>query len=104
MLRNEFLRSKLGPDDAPTARSSQPGATPRGRVRGISSALQGRRSPAPLQGALIDSEPRALPWAGVRRRFQRRNQVEQILSAPESFKIEQIQFTGVDGQPFIKGF
>jgi hypothetical protein len=34
----------------------QPGATPRDRVRGTSSALKGRRIPAPFQGAPIDSE------------------------------------------------
>src|ERR1700730_400025 len=34
----------------------QPGATPREGVRGTSSALHGRRIPAPLRGALLDSE------------------------------------------------
>ena len=51
-----FSTQELGHDDAPTARSMPAGATPLERVRGTSSALQGRRIPAPLQGAPIDSE------------------------------------------------
>jgi len=34
--------------------------------------LQGRRIPAPFQGASIDSETQALPWANMRRRLQPR--------------------------------
>jgi hypothetical protein len=46
----------LRPDDAPTARSMPARGNAPGTCPSMCSALQGRRIPAPLQGAPIDSE------------------------------------------------
>jgi hypothetical protein len=71
-----FSARELTRDDAPTARSMPAWGNAPGTYRSRCSALKGRRIPAPLQGAPVDSQtkPRALPWAGVRQRVQRRNQ------------------------------
>jgi hypothetical protein len=70
----------------------QPGATPREHVRGTSSALQGRRIPAPLQGAPLDSETQgvALGWHPA------------APSAPEP-KLDIPEFRRFDGWSFMRG-
>jgi len=49
------------------AKDASPGQRP-DRARAPSTALKGRKVPAPFQGAphSIDTKPRALPWAGIR--------------------------------------
>jgi len=51
----------------------QPGATPQGRVRVHVPPCKGGSFLRPCRAHRSILKPRALPWAGVRRRFQRRN-------------------------------
>jgi hypothetical protein len=69
----------------------QPGATRRERVRGTSSALQGRRIPAPLQGAPIDSETQGVALGCH----------AAAPSAPES-KSFKSEFTSLDDWTFMR--
>jgi len=64
----------------------QPGATPRGTRSSIRSALQGRRIPAPFQGAPTDSETQgvALGWSAP------------ALSAPD-YKLCKSEFSVCEG-------
>src|SRR6266550_4955695 len=69
----------------------QPGATPREHARGAFSALQGRRIPAPWQGAPIDSETQGVAL-GLR---------AAALSAPES-NLCKSEFTSFDDCPLMR--
>src|SRR6267378_4359366 len=92
LVRSSFLR--LGTQATLTRQrrgACQPGATPRERVRGTSSALQGRRIPAPLQGAPIDSETQ-----GVALGYH-----AAAPSAPE-LKLHKPELRSFDDWPFIK--
>src|SRR6266436_1991860 len=68
------------------ARGNAPGTSP-----STCSALQGRRTPLPLQGTPIDSETQgvALGWSAA------------ALSAPES-KLCESEFASLDGWPFVR--
>src|SRR5467141_1059855 len=92
LVRSSFLR--LGTQATLTRQrrgACQPGATPRERVRGTSSALKGRRIPAPLQGAPIDSETQGVALGCH----------AAALSAPES-KLCKSEFTSLDGWPSMR--
>src|SRR6266481_4678590 len=69
----------------------QPGATSPERVRGTTSALKGRRIPAPLRGAPIDSETQ-----GVALGYH-----AAAPSAPEP-KLYKPEFRSFDGWPFMR--
>src|SRR5467141_2642288 len=86
-----FSARQLSHDDAPTARSMPARGNAPGTCPSPCPALQGRRIPAPLQGAPIDSETQgvALGW------------VAAALSAPES-KLCKSEFTSLDGWPFMR--
>ena len=84
-----FVHTSLQ-DAAPTARrmparGNAPGITP----QAIMSALKGRRDDAPLQGAKrsVDTEPRALPWDNMRRRFQRREMSIRSLEPCKAYAV-----------------
>ncbi len=63
------------------AENISPGQRPGERIPISLSALKGRRGhPAPFQGApLLFPAPRALPWASICRRFQRRKLLSGVL-------------------------
>jgi hypothetical protein len=68
-----FLKTRLR-YRANGAEVTSPGQRPWDSSQAISSALKGRRDPAPLQGAKrsVVPEPRALPWDIILRRIRRR--------------------------------
>lgn len=73
VAHSNFFEHALGA--APTARRMPAQGNALGfGIRRLQCALKGRRSPPPFQGGrgYLGTIPRALPWAGILRRFQRR--------------------------------
>ncbi len=88
-----YCARELSQDVAPTARSMLARGNAPGRFPSRCSALKGRRIPAPLQGASINSETQgvALGWSAA------------ALSAPKS-KDVQIRIHESYGRPFTRRF
>src|SRR6266481_7914982 len=86
-----FSARERSHDDAPTARSMLARGNAPGTCPSPCSALQGRRIPAPLQGAPIDSETQGVAL-GLR---------AAALSAPET-KLCKSEFTILGGWLFMR--